>query len=178
MKHFLFFVITTLILSCSANRGPSVLYSDNYNKDKDETSVMIFPYGQVNIPGKWIHTNYNTHSGQYFYRGTDSTEVAVALQPWNQYEFSQDNPEVTQENFVNKFFEWDSNYLKEVTKGKVSLLAEDREKNYLVWNLTSNGRNDYFLFGLKGQVAYNLYVSSNKWDAKRKVAFLEQMFMK
>src|SRR5690606_824847 len=148
-NRYVMVLLAVLFLSCASNKNTSsVLYSDNYDKNKDETSVMIFPYGQVTIPGKWRQTRYSPISGQYFFSRGDATQFAVALQPWDQYEFSQDNPEVNRENFVRKFYEWDGSYLKEGTKGQLRIIDENKEKNYLLWSLKKgDGSNDYFLYG-------------------------------
>lgn len=177
-NRYVMVLLAVLFLSCASNKNTSsVLYSDNYDKNKDETSLMIFPYGQVTIPGKWRQTRYSPISGQYFFSRGDATQFAVALQPWDQYEFSQDNPEVNRENFVRKFYEWDGSYLKEVTKGQLRIIDENKEKNYLLWSLKKgDGSNDYFLYGLKGNVAYNLYLSSQTWDEQTIVPFLENAF--
>jgi hypothetical protein len=75
------------------------------------------------------------------------------------------------------FYEWDSNYLKERTNGKIKILIENKEKNYLVWNLDREQRgNDYFLFGLKGETAYNINIKSEKWEVEKQISFLEQLF--
>jgi hypothetical protein len=138
---------------------------------------MIFPYGEIKIPGKWTKTSENSISGQYFFVGQDSVRIAVALQPWDKYEFSHNNPEVTTDNFVRKFYEWDANYLKEQTNGQLRILTENRERNYLVWNLKNErGLNDCYLFGLKGKTAHNLKVTTDKWDEETKLKFLEQLF--
>ncbi len=138
---------------------------------------MILPYGEVKIPGKWTKTKENAISGQHSFIGVDSVRIAVALQPWDKYEFSHNNPEVTPDNFVKKFYEWDANYLKEQTGGQLRIVKEDKQKGYLIWNL-SNGQipQDYFLFGLKGKIAHNLSIISDKWDEDRKVKFLEQLY--
>lgn len=177
LNQFLIVILSTVLLSCATTKSTSILYSDSYNKNTDLTSVMIFPYGVIKVPGKWTKTRENAVSGQYFFIGQDSVHIAIALQPWDKYEFSRNNPEVTTDNFVRKFYDWDANYLKEQTNGQVRILTENREKGYLVWNLKSerNG-NDYFLFGLKGKTAYNLNIKTNKWDEEKKVNFLEQLF--
>lgn len=103
--------------------------------------------------------------------------LVLALQPWNKYEFSQNNPEVTHDNFVRKFYEWDAPYLKERTGGQVSIVKENKEKNYLIWNLQRpHKENAYFLFGLKGDVAHNFNIAGDNWDEAKKIDFLEQLF--
>lgn len=171
-------ILPTLLLSCATTKSTSILYSDNYDKTTDRTSVMIFPYGEVKIPGKWTKTGENAVSGQYFFLGQDSARIAIALQPWDKYEFSHNNPEITSDNFVRNFYEWDANYLKEQTNGQLRILTENKEKNYLVWSLNSErGGSDYFLFGLKRNTAYNLNVKTDRWDEEKKVIFLERLFM-
>jgi len=140
---------------------------------------MIFPYGEVKVPGKWTNTKRNDVSGQYFFAGRDSTTLAIALQPWNRYEFSYNNAGVTPHNFVRKFYEWDADYLAEHTNGQQKILIENKEKNYLIWNLSNDqDLNSYYLFGLKGKTAYNIMVISKKWDEEKKVTFLEHLFDK
>ena len=139
---------------------------------------MIFPYGEIKVPGKWTKTRENAVSGQYFFIGQDSTRIAIALQPWDKYEFSHNNPEVTTDNFVRKFYEWDAKYLKEQTGGQLRILKENKQNGYLIWNLSSGIKpQDYFLFGLKGKVAYNLNVTTDKWDEEKKINFLERLFI-
>jgi hypothetical protein len=177
LKYLFTIILGAVLFSCATTKPTSVLYSDNYDKNTDLTSVMIFPYGEVKIPGKWTKTRESDISGQHFFIGQDSVTVAVALQPWDKFEFSNNNPQVTPDNFVRKFYEWDANYLKEQNKGQLKIVTENKGKNYMIWNLTSEtGLNDYFLFGLKGKTAYNLYVTTDKWDEDRKVKFLEQLY--
>ncbi len=177
LTSFLTIIFGAILFSCATTQSSSVLYSDSYDKKNDLTSVVIFPHGDVKIPGKWTKTSENDVSGQHFFIGKDSVRVAVALQAWDEFEFSNNNPEVTLDNFVRKFYEWDANYLKEQTKGQLRIVTENKEKNYLIWNLKSGKKqNDYFLFGLKGKTAYNLFVTTERWNEDKKVKFLEQLY--
>src|SRR5688572_29081812 len=108
LRHFFIPILATILSSC----GTSIIYSDSYDKISDQTSVVISPYGVIKIPGKWTKTRENDVSGQNFFIGQDSAEIAIALVLWNNYEFSHNNPEVTPDNFVRKYFEWDANYLR------------------------------------------------------------------
>jgi hypothetical protein len=177
LKQFLTIILSTISFSCATTKSTSIIYSDNYDKTSNQTSVMIFPYGEVKVPGKWTKTMEHPASGQYFFIGQDSVRIAIALQPWDKYEFSKNNPEITPNNFVRKFYEWDANYLKEQTNGQLRILTENKGKNYLIWNIKSERTgDDYFLFGLKGETAYNLKVKTDKWDEKTKISFLERLF--
>jgi len=177
IKRLFIIIIWICLTSCVPTRSTSIIYSDSYDKRSDQTSVTIFPYGAVKIPGQWTKTKENRVGGQYFFIGKDSVIISIALSPWDEYEFSSNNREVTPGNFVRKFYEWDSNYLKAKTNGQVRIVKEDRERNYLIWNIKNEqGLNDYFLFGLKGKIATNFYVSTNNWDEERKINFLELLF--
>lgn len=178
LLNFLTILLPAVLISCVPTKSTSILYSDSYDKNTDHTSVMIFPYGEVKVPGKWTKTKANSVSGQYFFVGPDSARIAISLQQWDKYEFSHNNPSVTPGNFVRKFYEWDANYLQEKTNGQLKILVENQERNYLVWSLTGGqSSDDYFLFGLKGKVAYNLYVTTEKWGEDKKVSFLEGLFV-
>lgn len=172
-------ILTGLILfGCLATKATSIIYNDSYDKQGNFTSVTISPYGVVKVPGKWVKIRESTISGQYFFVNEDSVKIAVALYPWDKYEFSYKNPQITRQNFVKKFYEWDSNYLREKTNGQIRVVKEDKGKDYLIWNLSSGLESqEYFLFGLKGETAYNLYVKTNKWDEDTKVKFLEKLYI-
>ena len=169
------FVVSGLLVSCSASKSTSILYGDDYDIRKDTTTVTIFPYGAVRIPGKWTKTHENDVSQEHFFKGPDSATFAVALNPWDQFEFSND--ELTTETFVQAFYEWDAAYLKEQTRGQVAIVKQDKARNFIIWKLTKPSKAiDYFLFGLKGKIAYNLYVESTAWDEVRKVELLEKIY--
>ena len=177
LKDLLIYAIPILFIACATSRNSSIIYSDNYDKQTDQTSVLIFPSQEFKIPGKWTNTGYNNVSGQLFFLGPDSTRIAIALMHWNKYEFSYNNPNVSKDNFVKRFYEWDANYLKERTNGNIKILIDNEEKNYLVWNLESEKHgNDYFLFGLKGETAYNINIKSEKWEVEKQIRFLELLF--
>jgi hypothetical protein len=178
MRNIMLAILIGLtLISCSASKSTSILYSDNYDKQTDVTTVTISPYGVIMVPGKWSKTRESNVSGQHFFVGQDSVIIAIALLPWDKFEFSNNNPQVMTDNFVKKFYEWESNYLSEQTKGQLRMVKENKEKDYLIWNL-SNGLKpqDYFLFGLKGKIAYNLNVTTDKWDEDKKIKFLERLY--
>lgn len=179
-RLYFFIVIVSIGLtwnSCVPSKSISNLYNDTYDITGDITVITIAPYGVVKLPGKWTKYRENSNSGQYFYFNKDSIRIAVALHHWKNFEFSTNHPEVTPENFVRKFYEWDATYLKNQTNGELNIHKEDKELNYLIWRLSSGKElREYFLFGLKGQIAYNLYINSAKWDEAKKIEFLEQVY--
>jgi hypothetical protein len=167
--------IGTVLISCSASRSTSIIYADDYDVRNDITSITILPYGGVKVPGKWTKTRENDVSGQHFFTGPDNLTFAVALNRWDNYEFFHN--QITPETFVKEFYEWDANYLKAQTGGQIRIIKEDNSKNYIIWSLTNRQNlSEYFLFGLRGRVAYNLLLSSYEWDEARKIELLEKIY--
>ena len=172
---FLIIILGAILLSCAPPKTTSTLYSDNYDKNKDLTSVMIFPYGEIKIPGKWTKTNYNSSSRQHFFKSNDSVTFAVALNPWDKFEFYKQ--EMTPNQFVKAYHEWDSNYWQQQTKGQLKTIKEDTDRNYIIWNLKKEPDVDsYFLFGLKNKIAFSLYVSTEKLDEMKIIELLEKTY--
>ncbi len=170
-------ILGLTLLNCVATKSTSVIYSDNYDKQTNTTSVIIFPYGSVKVPGKWVKTRESDVSFQHFFINQDSVTLAIAMNPWNQYEFSSNNPQVSTDNFVKMFYEWDANYLRDKTDGQLEIIKEIKDKDYLVWSLSKRKLpTDYFLFGLKGQVAHSFYITTDKWDEVTIVNFLEKLY--
>lgn len=168
-------ILGTTLLSCTPTKSTSVLYSDDYDKEKDLTSVMIFPHGEIKIPGKWKKTSYNSSSRQHFFKSTDSVTFAVSLNPWDKYEFNKKG--MTPNEFVKSIYEWESNYWQQQIQGQLNLIKENPERNYIIWSLTKEPNvNSYFLFGLKENTAFNLYISSDKWDESKKIELLEKTY--
>lgn len=173
-RFILALFISLILFCCSPARHSSTLYSDNYDKDKDQTSIVIFPYGQISIPGKWTKTRYSNVSTQYFFTNSDSMTFAVAMHPWDGYEFYK--KEMTKTEFLKAFYEWDSEYLKKAYNGELKKIKEDTNKNFIIWNITASNKNNYFLFGVKNTTAFNLFIDTDKWDEAKKVDLLESIY--
>ena len=168
-------VLVGIISHACAPHQTAIIYGDNYDAKKNVTSITILPYGGVDVPGKWIKTSENKISHQHFFLGPDSTTFAVALNQWDKYEFYSN--EITPDNFLQKFYEWESDYFKKQTNGQARIVKEDKAKHFIIWNLTRPpGLNEYFLFGLKGKVAYNLYLGSDHWDETKQIELLEKIY--
>jgi len=174
-KYFLIVILGVFTISCIPTKSTSTLYSDSYDIENDLTSVMIFPYGDVKIPGNWTKTSYNSSSRQHFFKDSDSTTFAVALNPWDKYEFYRQG--MTANQFVKAFYDWDSAYWQQQTNGQVKVLREDLEGNYIVWHLKKEPNIDsYFLYGLKSQTVFNLYVATTKLNQSKIIELLEKSY--
>ena len=168
------FILATVLISCRTNLI-TTYYSDDYDKRNDQTLVNISPLGKVKVPGKWIETRENEVSGQHFFVGPDSVQIAIALTPWDAYEFSHNNRDVTRDNFLKRFYEWEADNIRQDAKGQPKIIKESN--SYIIWIVKKDlGPDTYVLFGLKGKTAYNLYVKTDRWDELRKIDFLERLF--
>lgn len=175
MRYFL--IIIGILISCIPTKSTSVLYSDSYDKKNDWTSVTILPYGEVKIQGKWTKTSYNSSSRQHYFKNIDSVTFAVAINPWEKYEFYKQG--MTPNQFVKAYYDWDSNYWQQQTKGQLRILKENTDNSYIIWNLKKEPNiHSYFLFGLKDKKVFNLYVSTNKWDEEKITELLEKTYNK
>lgn len=137
-----------IFASCSQQASTSILYGNNYDKNKDQSVIMMFPYGSVTLPGKWTETHYNNVSGQQFFRNADSVEFAVALNSWNRYEFYRQG--MTAMEFVKAFYEWESVYFQEQTGCQVKIVKDAGDRDMILWNIRRDPTiNTYYLFGLR-----------------------------
>lgn len=161
---------------CISSNHPSRITSLSYDKRKDATQFLHFPHGSVSLPGKWKEQRYNASSGQHFFVNEDSVVVAVAIGPWNKYEFY--TPQLDEAAFIDKYYEWDSQYLTDKFHGQRAILKRDSSRNYLLWRLwTDSAINSYFLFGVRHKTAYSIHVSTEKWSENQKVEFLESVYL-
>jgi len=176
-KATLYFIALSLLsafLSCSSTKNVSVLYSDNYDKNKDQTSINIFPYGLISIPGKWVNTRHSDVSDQYFFKNADSMIFAVAMQQIDGFEFYKKG--MTTTAFLAAYYEWDAPYLKKIYNGEIKKIKEDITKNFIIWQLALPTKTYYILMGIKNKTAYNLLIETDKWEEAKKVEMLETAY--
>ena len=173
MKRILsILLIAAILVSCRASQT-TMLISDSYDETKDMTSLMLFPYGNINIPGKWTKTSYNETSKQHYFRNDDdSTSIAVTMNPMNKYPFHSDS--LTYEAWVTEFYKWESEYYR--NQGYTTeILKSDNFAKFLIWKITGENVNTVFLFGCKGGYAINYAVFTNLSDNQR-ISFLTQLY--
>lgn len=177
-------LVTTVILlnSCSTSKNAESTITDvNYDKDKNVTEYLVFPYGEVLIPGKWTKSNYNRVSRQQFFINEDSTiTIAVVLGRTEKYEFNKNN-DFKGYSFVNKFYKWDTEYFISNFNFKRELLEEDKKNNLIIYRIYGKVKQDnvntYFLISNNNGYVKNLSISiTDKWNKEEKITFLKKMY--
>lgn len=167
-------LIIVVLTSCRTTQT-SMIIADSYDEKKNQTTLTLLPYGNIVIPAKWTKTSYNQVSRQHFFTNNDSTTVAVTKNQRNKYPFFE--PNQTDCEFVTGFVKWDAEYWEK--QGLTVTIVDDQSENgYILWQAKSNERNvnTIFLFGSKNGLAYNFSGTSETWtDAKIK-DFLVQLF--
>jgi len=165
-------LIASLFSACSSSRT-STLVADSYDATTDRTVLTVVPYGNISLPGQWEKTSYNDVSRQHFFSNGDSTTVAVAKQPKEKYPFHTVGQDDTQ--FVAAFHNWDADYWRK--QGMVTTVVEDRSLDgFIVWHVAGLRANTTFLFGSKNNYAYNLSVSTRRWDDPQVKKFLLDLY--
>ncbi len=71
MKNLLFTIIFLFALLGCKSSQTSLIVSDSYNEKTKTTTLMLFPYGDIKIPGKWTKTSYNESSKQHHFSNID-----------------------------------------------------------------------------------------------------------
>ena len=164
------------IVGCASHRI-SVIEGCEYNAEKNATEYIVLPFGQVALPGKWEKLRYSDVSGQQFFIGQDATEIAVAFNREEYYEFNKDG-KFRGLDFLNAFYEWESGYFK--TKGYESQLIElNTSHQYIIYRIYGEKVNSYFLIGVNGNgnVSNFLVDHAEKWTEDEKIRFLKNIFL-
>jgi hypothetical protein len=147
----------------------------NYDAQKDETILTILPYGNIVLPNKWTKTNYDEVSKQHFFTNNDSTTIAITKNPKKKYPFYKS--EQSNKEFLTEFTKWESDHFK--TQGAtINLIEESSNKEYILWKASIEKENiiTIYLFGLKGDYAYNFSGDSKMWTEEKIKQFLINLF--
>lgn len=175
VQGLLLLLIVAILSSCgSAKRSTSTIVGGDYDAAKDITSYFVFPYGQVNLPGKWEKGTYNSSSRQQFFHNQDSVIVAVSFGPCDRYEFNKDGALKGYE-FVEAYYKWDSEYF--VSNGLESKILEtDKGNKHILYRVFGNKFDTYFLICEKNGFVSNFSINAtDKWTEQQKVDFLKSL---
>lgn len=154
-----------------------MIIADSYDQKKDQTTLIILPYGNIVIPKKWTKKSYNQISRQHFFTNNDSTTIAVTKNPKNKYSFYKSNQ--TDSEFVIDFVKWDAEFF-EKQGFTTATLDNQSEIGFILWQVKNEEKNvnTIILFGVKNGFAYNFSGTSKTWTETKIKDFLVQLFNK
>lgn len=171
--------LTILVLAltgCSTSSKTSIIVGGEYDAKKDVTNYFVFPYGSVDLPGKWEKTTYYQTARQQFFTNQDSAVIAVAFSPHNGFEFNG-NGALQGFDLVKAFTQWEGDYYK--SNGmEFKVIESDPEQCYQIFHIwKENVADTYFLFGVKQQVrCCNFSVQGpTNWTKEKKIQFLKDL---
>lgn len=151
-----------------------MLISDNYDVKTNITTLALIPYGQINIPGHWKKTKYLEISKQHFFQDIDSTIIAVAKAPQENYSFYSEI--MSGEEFAEAFFQWDSAFYSENGYQPDRVITEIKG-DFVIWKVIDKNVNAFLVYGGKDDFAYNFGVFSDNWPDEQKINFLIELFV-
>jgi predicted phosphoadenosine phosphosulfate sulfurtransferase len=152
-----------------------MIVGDNYDEKKNQTTLTMLPYGNIVLPDKWTKTSYNQVSKQHYFKNNDSTTVAVAKNQKQKYPFYKS--EQSNKDFLTEFTKWESDHFKS-QGATVSIIDDQSDKGYILWKaiIEKENINTFYLFGLKGDYAYNFLADSKTWTDEKIKSFLIKLF--
>ena len=182
MKQIVIILLSVVFVGCiSQKQTTQTIVSCSYNGKKNQTEYMVFPYGSVNIPGKWERTVYNRTARQQFFLNSDSITITISLGQSNKFEFNADGSKKGYE-FVKTFFNWESGYFAKTFNLAAQEIESSEDNNYLIWRLYGNYNNSeydtYFLSAERNGIFKNFAVmGTDKWTLEQKIDFLKQLYL-
>jgi hypothetical protein len=161
-----------------APKSISTLVSNNYDEKTNFTTFTKFPLGSLSIPGKWTKVSYNQVSTQHNFENADSVWTAVAINQARSYSFYKNN--MTANQTVKEFYEWDSKYLADEIQGTRNIIALDTINQFIIWQLTADNDkyklNNHYLFGSENGIIFSIFISTEKWTDEQKIEFLKTVY--
>jgi len=170
--------ILTIVTSCMAPKAISTIESNNYDDKANQTTFTKLPFGSISIPGKWTKVSYNQVSRQHNFKNADSVLTAVAINQSSSYPFYKLN--MTSNEVVKEFYEWDSKYLAENINGKRTIIKQDTVNQFIVWQITADNEkykvDNHYLFGSENGIIFTVFISTKKWTNEQKVEYLQTVY--
>ncbi|MRJ08742.1 hypothetical protein EDL99_07670 [Ornithobacterium rhinotracheale] len=180
-KSFVVVAILVFFVGCfSPKSAISTIVGVDYIEKKNATQYMVFPYGNVFIPGKWKETRYFNHSRQQYFENENGNEISISFGPINKIEFNQDGSKKGFD-FLKAYFEWEKEYFTNRVKVDVKLIEENPNDNYLIFQIykKEDGRvkvNNYFFITEKHNTFYNFSAQVLKdWNQEQAINFLKEI---
>ena len=172
------FALGALFASCSSTKSTSVIVGGDYDATKDVTTYMVFPYGDVELPGKWDKSQYSQSSHQQFFINQDSVIVAVSFAPYNKYEFNFDGA-LKGADFLLAYHKWEADFFQEQGL-ECPLIEMDSTNNYIIYKISGTYSDTvidsfYLIRESKGAVSSYSIQRTDKWSDDKRLEFLKSL---
>jgi hypothetical protein len=184
-KLITYFSIIVILTNCTVQQQAvstrQTIVSLKYNEEQDKTDYLIFPFGQVSIPGKWIKTSYNTISKQQFFTNQDSILLAISLGPCNKYEFNYDGSKKGYE-FLKAYYDWEKDFFVKTIGLEEKLIEVDTTNHIIIFGVKGTYQSqivdNVFLFGENNCKVSNFSILGPcNWTEEQKVEFLKKLYL-
>lgn len=170
--------LLAIMTSCMAPKAVSTIESNTYDTKTNQTTFNKFPFGSLSIPGKWTKISYNQISRQHNFKNADSVLTAVAINQTSSYPFYK--PNMTSNEAVKEFYEWDSKYLADNINGNRTIIKQDTVNHYIVWQITADNEkykvDNHYLFGCENGIIFTVFIGTDKWTNEQKVEYLQTVY--
>jgi hypothetical protein len=155
----------------------SVINSVYYDEPKNNTVLMLLPYGNITLPGKWKETSVREDSRQHFFSNEDTTvHIAVTKNPRRFYPFNQ--KQHTDREFTHHFVAWDTAYFQQ-TGRPTQIVADSSENGFILFDVVTPSGDipkTLFLYGTKNGIVFNFSGRSAKWPVTQMQSLLIRLF--
>ncbi len=174
IKVLLISLSLLIIYSCTTSRT-STIVSTSYDKNKNLTTHMVFPYGSIEIPNKWEKIGYINSSRQYILMNEDSIMLYVVFGTTDKYSFNEDKS-LEGYDFLKAFYKWEADYFEKELALKNEIIEENRDKNYIIFRIFGDKINTIILIYENNKFITSLSIQINsKWSDDQKVDFLKSL---
>jgi len=174
----IFIFILRITTSCMVMGGSvSTIESSNYDEKENQTTFIKFPFGSMSIPGKWTKVSYNQISFQHNFKNEDSVFTALAINQASSYPFYK--PNMTSNELIKEFYEWDSKYLADLIKGNRTIIIQDTINHFILWQITADNEyqlDNHYLFGCENGIIFTILISTKKWTNEQKLNYLQTVY--
>jgi hypothetical protein len=171
-------LLLMIVTSCTGSKSISTIESNHFDDKANLTTFTKSPLGSLSIPGKWTKISYNQVSMQHNFENADSVLTALAINQSTAYPFYKTN--MTSNEVVKEFYEWDSKYLAENIQGTRTIIKQDTINHFILWQIKADNEkykvDNHYLFGSENGIIFTVFISTNKWTNEQKIEYLQTVY--
>jgi hypothetical protein len=183
-------IVSILVTTGCSTTNPFEAWSNGESKtwhSKNSTVFYVFPNGKKNVnssikmntgtyfPGIWTKYHFDMTSKQHFLRNEED-DALIGISISNRLTAVVNNPNMSESELLDAYYRWDAEYHLKIGH-PVNFLKINRDMNYIVWKMTEQNTNTYFVFGVRLGLIYNFSVSSQTWSEEKQIEFIENMYV-